>query len=79
MLDYGGSDGQCLKYCLNSRRKTMDKLNAAIAYLRERKIYLIENKLFVPTNVANTDVAATIRRYRQKVQGVSAIIQAVKK
>jgi hypothetical protein len=57
----------------------MDKLNAAIAYLRERNIYLIENKLFVPTNAATTDVAATIRRYRQKVQGVSAIIQAVKK
>lgn len=57
----------------------MDKLNAAIAYLRERKIYLTENKLFVPTNAANTDVAATFRRYRQKVQGVSAIIQAVKK
>jgi hypothetical protein len=57
----------------------MDKLKAAIAYLRERNIYLIENKLFVPTNAATTDVAATIRRYRQKVQGVSAIIQAVKK
>ena len=57
----------------------MDKLNNAIAYLRERKIYLIENKQFVPTNAATTDVAATIRRYRQKVQGVSAIIQAVKK
>jgi hypothetical protein len=56
-----------------------DKLEAAIAYLRERKIYLTENKLFAPTNSASTDVAATIRRYRQKVQGVSAIIQAVKK
>ena len=56
----------------------MDKLNNAIAYLRERNIYLIENKRFVPTNAATTDVAATIRRYRQKVQGVSAIIQAVK-
>jgi hypothetical protein len=48
-----------------------DKLEAAIAYLRERKIYLTENKLFAPTNAASTDVAATIRRYRQKVQGVS--------
>ena len=56
-----------------------NKLKAAIAYLRERKIYLTENKLFVPTNAASTDVAATIRRYRQKVQGVPAIIQAVKK
>ena len=56
-----------------------DKLEAAIAYLRERKIYLTENKLFAPTNSASTDVATTIRRYRQKVQGVSAIIQAVKK
>jgi hypothetical protein len=56
-----------------------DKLEAAIAYLRERKIYLTENKLFAPTNAASTDVAATIRRYRQKVQGVPATIQAVKK
>ena len=57
----------------------MDKLKAAIAYLRERNIYLIENKLFAPTNSASTDVATTIRRYRQKVQGVPATIQAVKK
>ena len=57
----------------------MDKLKAAIAYLRERNIYLIENKLFVPTNAARTDVTTTIRRYRQKVQGVPATIQAVKK
>ena len=56
-----------------------NKLNDAIAYLRDRKIYIIENKLFAPTNAANTDVAATFRRYRQKVQGVSTIIQAVKK
>ena len=56
-----------------------DKLETAIAYLRERKIYLTENKLFAPTNSASTDVAATIRRYRQKVQGVPATIQAVKK
>jgi hypothetical protein len=35
-----------------------DKLEAAIAYLRERKIYIIEYP-FIPTNVAKTDVAAT--------------------
>ena len=56
-----------------------DKLEAAITYLRGRNKYVTENKLFAPTNSASTDVAATIRRYRQKVQGVPATIQAVKK
>ena len=54
-----------------------DKLEAAIAYLRERKIYITEFP-FIPTNVAKTDVGATIRRYRQQVQGVSAIKQVRK-
>jgi len=54
-----------------------DKLQAAIAYLRERKIYITEFP-FVPTNVAKTDVAATIRRYKQQVQGVPAIKQVRK-
>ena len=53
------------------------KLDAAIAYLRERKIYITEFP-FVPTNVAKTDVAATIRRYKQQVQGVPAIKQVRK-
>ena len=54
-----------------------EKLEAAIAYLRERTIYIIEFP-FVPTNVAKTDVGATIRRYRQQVQGVPAIKQVKK-
>ena len=54
-----------------------DKLEAAIAYLRERKIYIIEFH-FIPTNVAKTDVGATIRRYRQQVQGVPVIKQVRK-
>ena len=53
------------------------KLDAAIAYLRERKIYITEFP-FVPTNVAKTDVAATIRRYKQQVQGVPVIKQVRK-
>jgi len=54
-----------------------EKLEAAIAYLRERKIYIIEYP-FIPTNVAKTDVGATIRRYRQQVQGVPVIKQVRK-
>jgi len=54
-----------------------EKLQAAIAYLRERKIYIIEYP-FIPTNVAKTDVGATIRRYRQQVQGVPVIKQVRK-
>ena len=54
-----------------------NKLEAAIAYLRERKIYIIEFP-FIPTNVAKTDVASTIRRYRQQVQGVPVIKQVRK-
>ena len=48
------------------------KLDAAITYLRSRNIYIVDvgNK-FVPTPVANTDVAATMRRYLLQVNGVS--------
>jgi len=48
------------------------KLDAAIAYLRSRNIYIVDvgNK-FVPTPTANTDVAATMRRYMIQVKGVS--------
>ena len=56
-----------------------EKLEAAIAYLRSRKIYILDRgHSFAPTNSAKTDVAATIRRYRQQVQGVSAIKQVRK-
>jgi hypothetical protein len=55
------------------------QLKKAIAYLRERKIYVADygNK-FVPTNAATTDVAATMARYRQQTQG-QQIIREVRK
>ena len=54
-----------------------EALEKAIAYLRERRIYVADygNK-FVPTNAATTDVAATIARYRQQTQGVNLIRRA---
>ena len=53
------------------------ELKKAIAYLRERRIYIADyrNK-FIPTNAATTDVAATIARYRQQTQGVNLIRRA---
>ena len=48
------------------------KLEAAIEYLNSRKIWLLDNgNKFIPTDAANTDVAATIRRYCQQVEGVA--------
>ena len=56
-----------------------DKLEAAIAYLRSRNIYIMDRgHSFVPTNAAKTDVSQTIRRYKQQVQGVPAIKQVRK-
>ena len=54
-----------------------ESLKKAIAYLRERRIYVADygNK-FVPTNAATTDVAATVARYRQQTQGVNLIRRA---
>jgi len=52
------------------------KLTKAIAYLRERKIYLLEFP-FRPTNAASTDVAQTIARYRAQVEK-KALIRGVK-
>jgi hypothetical protein len=43
------------------------KLSKAIAYLRERKIYILEFP-FRPTNAASTDVAQTIARYRTQIE-----------
>jgi hypothetical protein len=51
------------------------KLDAAISYLRERKIYIVEFP-FVPTNVAKTDVAATMRRYEIQVLGLNNVKKA---
>ena len=45
-----------------------EKLQAAIAYLRNRNIYVVDaNNKFVPTGVASTDVAATWRRYEIQI------------
>ncbi len=56
-----------------------DKLDAAIAYLRSRNIYILDRgHAFVYTNVAKTDVAATMRRYRQQVQGIPVVKQVRK-
>ena len=55
-----------------------DKLEAAIAYLRGRKKYIVDSGCkFIPTNAAHTDVAETIRKYRQEVENV-APVQLVK-
>jgi hypothetical protein len=56
------------------------KLDVAITYLRSRNIYIVDpgNK-FVPTPVANTDVAATMRRYLLQVKGVSPFREVIAK
>ena len=55
-----------------------DKLEAAIAYLRGRKKYIVDSGCkFVPTSAAHTDVAETIRKYRMEVENV-APVQLVK-
>ena len=48
------------------------QLEKAIAYLRERKIYVLENN-FKPTNAAQTDVAQTFARYRKQTEGTQII------
>ena len=51
-----------------------DKLEAAITYLRGRKKYILDPGCkFIPTNAAQTDVAETIRKYRQEVEQVSPV------
>jgi hypothetical protein len=55
------------------------KLDEAIAYLRSRDRYIIDPGCkFIPTNAAQTDVAETIRKYRQEVEQVPSV-QLVKK
>jgi hypothetical protein len=52
------------------------KLEAAIEYLKSRKIWLLDNgNKFIPTDAANTDVAATMRRYCQQVEGAPSLKQ----
>jgi len=53
------------------------KLDAAVAYLRSRNIYVVDaNNKFVPTPVAHTDVAATMRRYEIQVLGLNNVKKA---
>jgi hypothetical protein len=50
------------------------KRKQAIEYLRQRKIYIVdEGNKFVPTSIAHTDVAATMARYRRQTEGVQLI------
>lgn len=46
------------------------QLSKAIAYLRERKIYVLEHN-FKPTNAAQTDVTQTFARYRKQTEGIT--------
>jgi len=51
-----------------------EKLEAAIAYLRGRKKYILDPGCkFVPTKPVQTDVAETIRKYRQEVEQVPSV------
>lgn len=43
------------------------KREEAIAYLRERRIYVLEDK-FVPTPAASTDIRQTIARYQRAMR-----------
>jgi len=53
------------------------KLDAAIAYLRSRNIYVVDaNNKFMPTPVAHTDVSATMRRYEIQVLGLNNVKKA---
>lgn len=53
------------------------KLAKALEYLDGRKINLLKHN-FRPTNAAQTDVTATMARYRQQTQG-QQIIREVRK
>ena len=48
------------------------KLEAAKAYIAERKIDVYKNQL-TPTNAASTDVTATWGKYRREVMGQSVV------
>jgi len=48
-----------------------DKLDEAIAYLRSRKKYIIDQGCnFIPTKAVQTDVSETIRAYRAEVEKI---------
>jgi hypothetical protein len=51
-----------------------DRLNDAVAYLRGRNKYILDPGCkFIPTNAAHTDVAETVRKYRQEVEQVPSV------
>jgi hypothetical protein len=50
----------------------------ALAYLKERGIYVMDGK-FVPTDAASTDVAKTMAKYRQQVEGSRLKLMKVRK
>jgi len=52
-----------------------EKHAAAMQYLKDRGIYLLDNK-FKPTNAASTDVAKTWARYRAQTQGKQIVRMA---
>ena len=45
-----------------------EKVTAAIAYLRSRGKYLLDNGKWVPTTADKTDVRQTIADYREAVK-----------
>jgi hypothetical protein len=45
-----------------------EKVAAAIAYLRSRGKYLLDNGKWVPTNSSKTDVRQTIKDYREEMK-----------
>jgi hypothetical protein len=53
-----------------------EKLAKAIAYLRERNIYVLESK-FRPSKPVETDVARTWAKYRSQTEG-KTLIKGVK-
>lgn len=55
-----------------------EELEKAITYLRERKIYVLENN-FRPTSAVLTDVQQTMNRFRQQTQGAKLIKEVRRK
>jgi hypothetical protein len=45
-----------------------EKIAAAIAYLRSRGKYLLDNGKWVPTPAGQTDVRQTIKDYREEMK-----------
>lgn len=45
-----------------------EKIAAAIAYLRSRDKYLLDNGKWVPTTAEKTDVRQTMQQYREAMK-----------